>query len=186
MFSLALLSPGWASTGITTGGISTAGTFDNLPGGAMGGAEFDGTQAVSNRFRSGGFTYGTSVVQPRIEDVAEMTVQTAQLDLSGNGVSAMRISLVTRRGANAFHGRLFEDFQNTDLNANSWLNDARGLPRNIVKLNDFGGSIGGPILKEQIVLLRHFRYIDSTAKHFGHCLSVEPWRAKRNLSVQGC
>ncbi len=156
MFSLALLSPGWASTGITTGGISTAGTFDNLPGGAMGGAEFDGTQAISNRFRSGGFTYGTSVVQPRIEDVAEMTVQTAQLDLSGNGVSAMRISLVTRRGANAFHGRLFEDFQNTDLNANSWLNDARGLPRNIVKLNDFGGSIGGPILKNKLFFFGTF------------------------------
>ncbi|HXS94791.1 MAG TPA: TonB-dependent receptor [Candidatus Limnocylindrales bacterium] len=150
MFSLALLSPGWASTGITTAGISTAGTFDNLPGGAMGGAEFDGTQAVSNRFRSGGFTYGTSVVQPRIEDVAEMTVQTAQLDLSGNGVSAMRIALVTRRGTNAFHGRLFEDFQNNALNANSWLNNARGLPRAVVKLNDFGGSLGGSIIKNKL------------------------------------
>ncbi len=154
MFSLALLVPGWASTGITststTNGLSTAGTFDNLPGGAMGGAEFDGTQAVSNRFRSGGFTYGTSVVQPRIEDVAEMTIQTAQLDLSGNGVSAMRIAVVTRRGTNQFHGRLFEDFQNTDLNANAWSNNARNLPRNIVKLNDFGGSIGGPIWKNKL------------------------------------
>ena len=154
MFSLALLVPGWASTGITstttTNGMSTAGTFDNLPGGAMGGAEFDGTQAISNRFRSGGFTYGTSVVQPRIEDVAEMTIQTAQLDLSGNGVSAMRIAVVTRRGTNQFHGRLFEDFQNTDLNANAWSNNARNLPRNIVKLNDFGGSVGGPIWKNKL------------------------------------
>ncbi len=121
-----------------------------MPGGAIGGTDFDGTQAISNRFRSGGFTYGTSVVQPRIEDVAEMTISTAQLDLSGNGVAAMKISIVTRRGSNAFHGRLFEDFQNTDLNANSWLNNARSLPRNIVKLNDFGGSIGGPIWKNKL------------------------------------
>jgi carboxypeptidase family protein len=156
MFSLALLVPGWASTGVSTTGISTTGTFDNLPGGAMGGAEFDGTQAVSNRFRSGGFAYGTSVVQPRIEDVAEMTVQTAQLDLSGNGVSAMKISLVTRRGNNAFHGRVFEDFQNTDLNANAWLNNANRQPRNIVKLNDFGGSIGGPILKNKLFFFGTF------------------------------
>lgn len=146
MFSLAFLVPGWA----TTGPGQSAGTFDNMPGGAIGGAEFDGTQAVSNRFRSGGFTYGTSVVQPRIEDVAEMTIQTAQLDLSGNGVAAMKISLVTRRGTNAFHGRVFEDFQNTDLNANSWSNNATSLPRNIVKLNDFGGSIGGPIIKNKL------------------------------------
>ena len=106
MFSLAFLVPGWSSTGPGT----TGGTWDNMPGGAIGGAEFDGTQAISNRFRSGGFTYGTSVVQPRIEDVAEMTVQTAQLDLSGNGVSAMKISMVTRRGSNAFHGRLVRGF----------------------------------------------------------------------------
>lgn len=146
MFALAFLVPGWASTAPG----STGGTWDNMPGGAIGGTEFDGTQAISNRFRSGGFTYGTSVVQPRIEDVAEMTVQTAQLDLSGNGVAAMKISLVTRRGTNQFHGRVFEDFQNTDLNANSWSNNARNLPRNIVKLNDFGGSIGGYIVKNKL------------------------------------
>ena len=146
MFALAFLVPGWSSTGPG----QTGGTWDNMPGGAIGGADFDGTQAISNRFRSGGFTYGTSVVQPRIEDVAEMTIQTAQLDLSGNGVSAMKISMVTRRGSNAFHGRLFEDFQNTDLNANSWSNNARNLPRNIVKLNDFGGSIGGAIKKNKL------------------------------------
>jgi len=146
MFSLAFLVPGWSST--SPG--STGGTWDNMPGGAIVSADFDGTQSISNRFRSGGFTYGTSVVQPRIEDVAEMTVQTAQLDLSGNGTAAMKISIVTRRGDNAFHGRVFEDFQNTDLNANSWLNNARSLPRNIVKLNDFGGSIGGPIRKNKL------------------------------------
>jgi hypothetical protein len=150
MFSLAFLIPGWATTGVGTGGINTAGTFDNMPGGAIGGADFDGTPAISNRFRSGGFTYGTSVVTPRIEDVAEMTISTAQLDLSGNGTAAMKISIVTRRGANQFHGRLFEDLQNTDLNANSWLNNARSLPRNIIKLNDFGGGIGGPIRKNKL------------------------------------
>ena len=152
MYSLAFLVPGWASTGPG----STAGTFDNLPGGAIVSADFDGTPAISNRFRSGGYTYGTSVVQPRIEDVAEMTVQTAQLDLSGNGTASMKISIVTRRGSNAFHGRVFDDFRNTDLNANSWLNNARLLPRNIIKLNDFGGSIGGPIIKNKLFFFGTF------------------------------
>ncbi len=171
MFALAFLVPGWSSTGssaTTTNGTSTAGTWDNMPGGAIGGAEFDGTQAISNRFRSGGFTYGTSVVQPRIEDVAEMTIQTAQLDLCGNGVSAMKISMVTRRGTNAFHGRLFEDFQNTDLNANSWSNNARNLPRNIVKLNDFGGSVGGPIWKNKLFFFGTYAESIQPSEHHGH------------------
>ncbi len=113
-------------------------------------ADFDGTPGISNRFRSGGFNYGTTSVYPRIEDVGEMTIQTAQLDLGGTGTSAMRISIVSRHGANAFHGRLFEDFRNTDLNANSWFNNASGLPRNIIKLNDFGASVGGRIIKNKL------------------------------------
>ena len=117
-----------------------AGTFNNLPGGAIVSADYDGTQAISNRFRSGGYTYGTSVVQPRIENIAEMTVQTAQLDLSGNGTSAMKIALVTRRGSNAFHGRVFEDFQNTALNANSWLNNARAAAEEHCQVERFRRS----------------------------------------------
>jgi hypothetical protein len=152
MFTLSFLVSGRSSAGPS----STAGTWDNMPGGAIVSADVDGTQGMSNRFRSGGFTYGTTVVTPRIESVGEMTIQTAQLDLSGNGTAAMKISIVSRRGNNTFHGRAFEDFQNTDLNANSWLNNAHSLPRNIVKLNDFGFSIGGPIWKNKLFFFGTF------------------------------
>lgn len=147
VMSLAFLVPGWSST---SGVASSNGTWNNLPGGAVVSADFDGTPGISNRFRSGGFNYGTTAVQPRIEDVAEMTIQTGQIDLSGIGTSAMRISVVTRRGTNEYHGRVFEDFRNTALNANSWYNNASRLPRNIVKLNEFGVSLGGPILRDRL------------------------------------
>ena len=146
VFGFALLVPGWASTGAS----STTGTWNNMPGGAIQSADYDGTPANANRFRSSGFGYGYSAVQPRIENIAEMTISTAQLDLSGTGAGAMRINMVTRRGTNEYHGRLFEDFRNTALNSNSWLNNARGLRRNIIKLNDFGFSVGGPILKNKL------------------------------------
>ncbi len=150
VMSLAFLVPGWSSTAASDTSSNSNGTWNNMPGGAVVSADFDGTPGISNRFRSGGFNYGTTAVYPRIEDVAEMTIQTAQIDLSGSGTSAMRISIVSRRGTNAFHGRLYEDFRNTDLNANSWVNNARGLPRNIIKLNDFGVSVGGPIIKNKL------------------------------------
>lgn len=147
VFPLALLVPGWASTG---GPGSTAGTFDALPGGAIQSADYDGTPANSSRFRSSGFNYGYSAVQPRLENIAEMTVNTTQLDLSGTGTGAMKINLVTQRGTNSYHGRLFEDFRNTDLNANSWFNNNHGLPTAIIKRNEFGGSVGGPIIKNKL------------------------------------
>ena len=146
VYTMTFLVPGWASTGAN----STVGTFNNMPGGAIVSADFDGSPGISNRFRSGGYTYGTVVVQPRIEQVAEMTISTAQLDLGGTGTSAMRINIVTRRGSNAFHGRLFEDFRNTALNANSWLSNARGVPRGVLKLNDFGGAVSGPVIKNKL------------------------------------
>jgi hypothetical protein len=150
VFSFALLVPGWTATGPGSGVGSTTGTFNNLPGGAIQSANFDGTPANASRFRSSGYGYGYSAVAPRIEDVAEMTISTSQLDLSGTGTSAMSISMVTRRGSNAFHGRLFEDFRNTALNANSWFNNNHGLPTGIIKLNDFGGSLGGHIIKNKL------------------------------------
>ena len=146
VMSFAFLVPGWSNTGVA----SSNGTWNNMPGGAVVGADFDGTPGISNRFRSGGFNYGTTAVVPRIEDVAEMTISTGQLDLSGTGTSAMRIAVVTRHGTNQYHGRLYEDFRNTDLNANSWSNNARGLPRSILKLNDFGVSVGGPVIKNKL------------------------------------
>jgi hypothetical protein len=152
-FGLAMLAPGWA----TTSNGSTTGTFNNMPGGAIVSADFDGTAGMSNRFRSSGYnSYGTTVVTPRIENIAEMTITTGQLDLSGNGTSAMRISIVSRRGSNEFHGRLYEDFRNTVLNSNSWSNNAnvnaqgKGTPRAITKYNEFGGSVGGPIQKNKL------------------------------------
>jgi hypothetical protein len=133
-----------------------SGTFNNLPGAAIVAADFDGVQSMSNRFRGGGYTYGTSVIEPRLENIAEFTVATSQLDLSGNGTSAMKISIVTKRGTNEYHGLLYEDFRNTVLNANSWSNNANvnaqgvGTARPITKLNNFGGSLGGPILRNKL------------------------------------
>jgi hypothetical protein len=163
VFNLAFTSPGFAvvplavvsqttlSQGPQDNTIPTNGTYNNLPGGAIVGATLDGVPGISNRFKSAGFSYGAVVVQPRLENIAEMTIQTGQMDLSGGaGTSTLQINLVTRRGSNAFHGRLFEDFRNTALNANTWINNATRLPRNIIKLNDFGGSVGGPILKNKL------------------------------------
>src|SRR5581483_1566365 len=60
------------------------------------------------------------------------------------------IQFVTRRGTNDFHGGLYEYFRNTDLNANYYLNNETGQPRQLLKLNQFGGKVGGPILKNKL------------------------------------
>ncbi|MGE5113940.1 MAG: carboxypeptidase regulatory-like domain-containing protein [Acidobacteriaceae bacterium] len=126
----------------------TGGTWNGLPSIAQGN-NVDGVIGSPSRMKFGGNSQ--SSISPRLEDIEEMTVQTDQLDMNqGFGQAAMQINYVTRRGTNAFHGRLFEDYRNSALNANSWTNNARGVPKPKLILNDFGGSIGGPIFKDKL------------------------------------
>jgi hypothetical protein len=68
----------------------------------------------------------------------------------------MQVNFITRRGTNAYHGRIFDNYQNDGLNANSWANNAAGVGRNHLILNDFGGTIGGPILKDKLFFFGGF------------------------------
>jgi hypothetical protein len=143
-FSLAFLVPGAVDN-----------NFDNLPGGAVN-VSNNGFSTMTNRFKSGGFNTDGSSIANRLEDVQEMTVQTSQLDASHGGTSSMDIGFVTKRGTNHFHGLLFEDYRNDAMNANSWYNNFVGLPRNKLIINEFGGSVGGPIIRDKLFFFASF------------------------------
>ena len=62
----------------------------------------------------------------------------------------------TKSGTNTFHGSLFDYLRNTDLDANTFFNKeqpALGLPlipRPVLIRNQFGGTVGGPVLKDKL------------------------------------
>ena len=88
---------------------------------------------------------------PRVENIEEMSIATDQLDLDqGFGLSTMQVSFVTRAGTNQFHGRLFEDFRNSGLYANSYEHNASHARRSKIIYNDFGASLGGPALRDKL------------------------------------
>ena len=152
---LSQLVPGF--TGDSTGG----GTWDGLPSIAQGN-NIDGVIGSSSRMKFSG--NASPAIEPRIEDIQEMTVQTEQLNLDqGFGQANMQVNFVTRRGTNGFHGRVYEDFRNTALDANSWLNDAATAldpsnpqKKNPLIRNEFGGSLGGPIIKNKLFFFGTF------------------------------
>jgi hypothetical protein len=85
------------------------------------------------------------VYNPNPDTVAEFRIlssnYTAEYGRNGGGV----VSVVTKSGTNEIHGSAFEFARNTDFNANSYFNIQSGLPRNDLKRNQFGGTIGGPL-----------------------------------------
>ena len=130
------------------------GTWNGLPVIAQGN-NVDGVISSTSRMKFSGNQQ--PAMQARLEDIQEMTVQTDQLDVNqGYGATNMQVNFITRRGTNAYHGRIFDNYQNDGLNANSWANNAAGVGRNHLILNDFGGTIGGPILKDKLFFFGGF------------------------------
>src|SRR6266705_2052636 len=145
--SLAFLTPGFTGT-------PGNGTWNGLPLIAQGN-NIDGVLASTSRMKFAGNTQPG--LEARLEDLQEMTVQTGQTDLSqGLGTASMQVNFVTRRGSNDLHGRVFDDFRNTALNANSWFNNATSQPRTPIILNDFGGSVGGYIIRDKLFYFGSF------------------------------
>ncbi len=72
--------------------------------------------------------------------------ETASFDSGGGG----QFQLVTKSGTNQFHGSLFEYHRDTDLEANDWFNNNAGVPRAPLIRNQFGGNLGGPIMKNRL------------------------------------
>jgi hypothetical protein len=64
--------------------------------------------------------------------------------------STATVNAVTKSGTNQFHGNLFEFLRNGNLNANDFFNNKAGLPRDTLKRNQFGGTLGGPIKRDKL------------------------------------
>jgi len=141
--------------GFTLGAGGYGGTWNNLPGAAQMNS-IDGVIGQSSRFKDYGNAFFGTAASPRIQNIQEMAIQTSQLDADqGYGQGNMQVTFVTRSGTNHFHGRLFANLQNSSFNANSWFNDylqsqAISAPVPLYHKEDFGGSIGGPILKDKL------------------------------------
>lgn len=147
--SFAALVPGYAGPANGNGG-----SFNGLPLVDQGN-NINGMASSTTRMKFGG--NNAPSVSVRLEDIEQMTVQTDQLDLNnGFGQATTQLNFVSRRGTNRFHGRVFEDFRNSWLNANSWTNNATGQPRSKLILNDFGGTISGPAIHDKLFFFGSF------------------------------
>ena len=61
------------------------------------------------------------------------------------------ISVVTKSGTNQWHGSVFDFLRNDALNANTFFNNLNGLPRDVLKRNQYGATLGGPITIPHLV-----------------------------------
>jgi Carboxypeptidase regulatory-like domain len=104
----------------------------------------DGIPVSDGRYDIGAAT--STYTSPDLVDEVRVIVAPADAEL-GRGVGQIQMS--TRSGTNQFRGSLFLVNRNSALSANSWSNNFNGVGKNYYNGNQFGGRIGGPIIKNK-------------------------------------
>ena len=90
-------------------------------------------------------------LQSSLENVQEFRADSNNFPAEYGTGTGGQISVVTKSGTNQFHGSLFEYFRNEALDASNFFdNTVVGVPKSILRLNQFGGSLGGAIVKNKL------------------------------------
>jgi len=147
------LNPGVASP-LPNAASLGKGTVDVNVNGARvsdNGYQLDGEDALNLQVQgSAGILAESGVSIPNPDAIEEFRVQTGDYDASYGRSAGGNVDLVTKSGTNQFHGDLFEFLRNTDLNANDFFRNSAGQSRPVLRQNQFGGTFGGPVLKNKL------------------------------------
>ena len=167
---------------------SPAALFTQQPGvtldGAVTGARVDQDNVTLdgldvNDNETGNF--GAIVGNAPVDSVQEFRgVSAGPLSSAGEGGGG-QFELVTRSGTNQFHGALVEYHRDTDTEANDWFSNNAGVGRAPLIRNQFGGNVGGPVLRNRL-----FFFFDYNARRDTLSNLVErtvPTTSYRNGSV---
>ncbi len=164
------LQPGVAYTG----NRADVPDFDTRSG-AVNGARSDQSNVTVDGIASndeGGKAF-SSVLPVTLDSVQEFRVTTSNYNADQGGSSGAQVSLVTKSGTNNFHGSLYEYHRNTYTSANDYFVKAAqldaGQPNTPPKLirNIFGGSLGGPIIKDRLYFFTNYegtRRVEATSQ----------------------
>ena len=108
----------------------------------------DANNLVENSAASAqNFQVGVAIPAP--DSIGEFKIQTANFDAAYGRGSGANVDLITRSGTNSLHGSAWEFVRNNLFNANDFFSKASNQPRAALKQNQFGASIGGPIIHDR-------------------------------------
>ena len=101
-----------------------------------------------------------NAVQPRTQAIEEMTMSQAAVGADSSGEGAVQIKFVTKGGSNEFHGGLYETNRNSYFEACAFFNCLTHTAKDRINLNEYGFTIGGPIVKNKLFFFESFEFFD--------------------------
>ncbi len=131
--------------------------------GAQSSIRFAGNGTDDNNFRLDGVdasgVFHASLksalrLQFSTEAVAEFKVDSGAYTADTGGSAGGQVSLISKTGTNAFHGSVFDYLRNNYFDARGPIKSAKKIP--VFQLNQFGGSLGGPIIKDRTFFFANY------------------------------
>jgi hypothetical protein len=139
-----------AMTQLVPGVVSTANFQVGGPGG-IGAIQVNGNRGSANMLTINGIgnmdtgSNGSQNVTVSIDSTEEFHILTGMYQAEYGRNAGAQIAVVTKTGTNSLHGSGYWYHRHDGLNANSWINNAKGIPRSLFRYNDPGYTIGGPV-----------------------------------------
>src|SRR5687768_6183856 len=138
-------------------GIGVAGRRQLSAVGVNGGRAFTNDIQLDGLPVMGG-GYNEASVIPNTEGLQEVRVISNNFSAEyGRGQAV--ISMSTKSGTNAFHGSGVYMMRHEGLDANSFSNNAQGIPKRAFRVDDAGGSLGGPVLRNKLFFFSSYHVL---------------------------
>lgn len=106
---------------------------------------------IDNNSNAVDFLNGTNfVILPPLDAIQEFKVQTADFSAELGRSAGAVLNATIKSGTNNIHGAVWEFFRNDKLDAADWFENNAGIKKGELRQNQFGASIGGPIIKDKL------------------------------------
>ena len=190
--ALPLLSREYSSLALLTTGVKLAGsslTTGNTP--REGAFNVNGLRSVFNNFLIDGVdnnAYGTSnqgfsnqVMQPEPDAIGEFKVVSNNMSAEYGRAAGATINVSYRSGSNAIRGSGWDFLRDTALNSAGYFKPATGKPS--FDKNQFGGVLGGPIVKSKAFFFGDYEGFRQTRKSTGFASIATPAQRQGIMTV---
>src|SRR5436309_5692275 len=127
-----------------------------LAGGSVNGARISNNDFRFDGIQSQDTDQSVLVVLPSPDAIQEFKVQTSAMDASFGRAGGATVNLILKSGTNEIHGTAFEFFRNSALDAKNFFDSPQGKAPPF-RLNQFGGALGGPIVRNKTFLFGDYQ-----------------------------
>ncbi len=103
----------------------------------------------NNNYILGADTGSTQAIRPSVDAIQEFKVDSASYSAEFGRAAGGVISVSIKSGTNKIRGSAFEFLRNNELDANNFFSNRAGLKRPPLRRNQFGGTVGGPVIKNR-------------------------------------